>query len=257
MRYRVRRQDLIDSSSDDGLGEDDQSRAELQARLNAQLASLLQFDYAAPQATASVPSTAAHTGQWEGESQMDDANADQQQQQQQQQEENEEAQEAAFTFRLFRNEAPSHTVVLEPQFDGSENAGPGAFVVAKRPMSYYVTGWPSEEAATTFRAAAVTAEYLLEADRCGGAQRRAAGHRHGSELPGRWKRRREAEAAGQEAQDRAAYEGQGEERKGGKRQEEARGERAAPPRQEEETKQAEAAQAKSEGEGEEAGAQGG
>lgn len=114
----------------------------LRDKLNAQLSGLFDFSFADT---------------------SNDAQQQNQDQQQQQQPENvdDAAEDLGFSFRLFRNEAPSHKVVLE-QDDGLEQAGEGGFVVARRPDSYYIAEEPSSDVMTKFRATAVTADYLFQ-----------------------------------------------------------------------------------------------
>jgi hypothetical protein len=68
--------------------------------------------------------------------------------------------EEAFTFRLFRDEAPTHTVVLTRD-DDSKEPGEGGFVVPSRPRSYYIADPPTAEQESAYRSVAVTAEYLF------------------------------------------------------------------------------------------------
>ncbi|KAI1764062.1 hypothetical protein GGR53DRAFT_495412 [Hypoxylon sp. FL1150] len=149
---RIRREDLYDSASDEETAEANQPDPSLQQKLNEQLCGLLDLGFTADEAieTHQEPeSTEAQTGDADA-SKTSGVEG-----------EVEETGEEAFTFRLFRGEDPSHKVVLEPQ-DGARSKGDGAFVVAKRPMSYYLTEEPSPETADEFRRAAVSAEYLLQ-----------------------------------------------------------------------------------------------
>lgn len=146
----MRREDLYDSSADEEDVRDEEADAALRDRLNAQLSGLLSFG----RADTSV-------------------GAQQQQQEEQQQQQGPDAapdhhgddgdaeEDLAFSFRLFRDEAPSHKVVLERD-DALEQTGGGGFVVARRPTSYYLAEKPSQDAMAGFRAAAVTPDYLFQ-----------------------------------------------------------------------------------------------
>ncbi|KAI5865451.1 hypothetical protein GGS23DRAFT_559272 [Durotheca rogersii] len=135
---RVRRGDLCDSASEDEPVSDEQWDFSLRRKLNAQLSGLLDISFAPDTAIESQqPPTGA----------AEDAG---------------DAGKEAFVFRLFKGEGASHTVVLEPQNAAAGDRGNGAFVVARRPASYYFAGDPSPGAVKRFRAAAVSAEYLLQ-----------------------------------------------------------------------------------------------
>ncbi|KAI0814375.1 hypothetical protein GGR55DRAFT_429741 [Xylaria sp. FL0064] len=141
---RVRREDLHDSasdsaSSDDEGGQNSQVDLALRAKLQAQLSSILQLNFSARPKT--------------------------QQQQQPNKPQAEPARDApkeeeAFAFRLFRDEAPTHTVVLTPD-KGPAAQGEGSFVVPSRPRSHYIASAPSPGQTSEYRSVAVTAEYLL------------------------------------------------------------------------------------------------
>jgi hypothetical protein len=76
-----------------------------------------------------------------------------------QQEERRPDQEA-FAFRLFRDEAPTHTVILTHEDDLTAR-GTGGFMVHSRPRSHYIVSAPSPAQASEYRSVAVSAEYLL------------------------------------------------------------------------------------------------
>lgn len=109
---------------------DAEAESELQRKLNAQLSGLLDFDVA-PEAEVTEAATA------------------------------EEPDELAFEFRLFGDEAPSHTVVIDQNDDSLKGLGEGKFVVPRRPDSYYVASEPDADAEASYRFAAVTSDYLL------------------------------------------------------------------------------------------------
>ncbi|KAI1805457.1 hypothetical protein F4811DRAFT_515708 [Daldinia bambusicola] len=144
---RIRREELYGSTSDEELSHDEQCNSELRDKLNAQFSGLLDFSF--------VTDGAAEAQQLSGSQADADENP-------KDEETFEKPQEEAFTFRLFRDEEPSRKVVLEPQNASMEKDGNGAFVVAKRPISYYSSGEPSPDAMNRFRAAAVSADYLFQ-----------------------------------------------------------------------------------------------
>ncbi|KAI1651694.1 uncharacterized protein F4817DRAFT_323317 [Daldinia loculata] len=145
---RIRREELYDSASDEEALQDDQWDSTLREKLNAQFSGLLDLSFAADGDT---------RAQQVPESQVGNANENPKDG-----DDVEEPQEEAFTFRLFRDEEPLRRVILEPQNAGAEKSGDGAFVVAKRPISYYLAGELSPEAANRFRMAAVSADYLFQ-----------------------------------------------------------------------------------------------
>lgn len=106
----------------------------LRARLNAQLSGLLNLNFS--------------------------AGAKAQQQQAGQAKDQSLKEEEAFAFRLFRDEAPTHTVVLTHDEDPATQAD-GGFVAPSRPRSHYIASAPSSEKESEFRSVAVSAEYLL------------------------------------------------------------------------------------------------
>ncbi|KAI0133048.1 hypothetical protein F4776DRAFT_625893 [Hypoxylon sp. NC0597] len=144
---RVRREELYDSSSEEEATNDDHLDSILREKLNAQLSGLLELDFKVDGDIETQQNPKFQTG---------DANEDPRDD-----EDVEKPAEEAFEFRLFRGEEPSHKVVLEPQ-DAGEKNGEGAFVVAKRPISYYLAGEPPSEVAKEYRMAAVSADYLLQ-----------------------------------------------------------------------------------------------
>ncbi|KAI0166701.1 hypothetical protein GGR52DRAFT_555188 [Hypoxylon sp. FL1284] len=146
---RVRREDLYDSSSDEESAGTDEHDPSLQQKLNAQLSGLLDISFTANEnveALQASESTEPHNNASKLPEEEGDA---------------EEAGEEAFAFRLFRDENSSHKVVLEAQ-DAGLKSGDDGFVIAKRPMSYYVAREISPKMAQEFASAAVSAEYILE-----------------------------------------------------------------------------------------------
>ncbi|KAI1108985.1 hypothetical protein F5Y14DRAFT_54459 [Nemania sp. NC0429] len=151
---RVRRKDLYDSASDSGSdqegGRDPQVEAALHEKLSAQLSGLFDFSFS----FAAKPEVAQH--------QADGPEApDAQQQQQQEADQPGGSGEEVFAFRLFRDEALTHTVVLTPDEDPAALLGDGGFVSAPRPQSYYIASAPSPRKMEEYRSVAVSAEYVL------------------------------------------------------------------------------------------------
>ncbi|KAI0909056.1 hypothetical protein F4823DRAFT_457379 [Ustulina deusta] len=146
---RVRREDLYDSASDSASsdaegGHDSQVELALRAKFDAQLSSILNLNFAAgPEAQQQ------RAGQAKAQPASDV-----------QQEEGEHPEEEVFAFRLFRDDAPTHTVVLAHDDDPGAQ-GDGGFVVPLRPRSHYIASAPSPGKASEYRSVAVTAEYLL------------------------------------------------------------------------------------------------
>ncbi|KAI3324936.1 hypothetical protein HD806DRAFT_491437 [Xylariaceae sp. AK1471] len=154
---RVRRKDLFDSdpassSSDEEAegGHDSQAESALRAKLNAQLSGLFDFNF-----TVEPEAQRQQTDQSQSQSQSQAPDATDKVQK-----EGEHPEEEAFAFRLFRDEAPTHTVVL-PHDDDPAALGEGGFVVPSRPLSYYVSSAPSPAQASEYRSVAVSAEYLF------------------------------------------------------------------------------------------------
>ncbi|KAK5627085.1 hypothetical protein RRF57_002800 [Xylaria bambusicola] len=142
-RLSVRREDINDSASNaassDGEGSHNpQVESALRARLNAQLSGILNLNF-----TAGSKAQRQQAGQAKDEDQQEASK-----------------EEEAFAFRLFRDEAPTHTVVLTHDEDPAVQ-GAGGFVVPSRPRSHYVASAPSHEKETEYRSVAVSAEYLL------------------------------------------------------------------------------------------------
>lgn len=139
----VRREELFDDEVAAGheVSLNDKAENELRERLNAQLSELLDFG---------LPATEASTQQTgSAETAEPEAVAA------------EEPDELAFEFRLFRDEAPTHTVIIDQNDDKPEARGDGGFIVPKRPNSYYLAGEPDPGSMEKFRFAAVTPDYLF------------------------------------------------------------------------------------------------
>ncbi|KAI1375143.1 hypothetical protein F4677DRAFT_423270 [Hypoxylon crocopeplum] len=150
---RVRREDLYDSASDEEAMPDDQWESSLRGKLNAQLSGLLDLSF-----TADADADADIEAQQPSEPQIrdkkedpggDDGGA-------------EKPGQEAFTFRLFRNEEPSRKVVLEPQNASAEKDGGCGFIVARRPISYYLAEEPPLRVTKEFKMAAISADYLFQ-----------------------------------------------------------------------------------------------
>ncbi|OTB07834.1 hypothetical protein M426DRAFT_317724 [Hypoxylon sp. CI-4A] len=142
---RVRREELYNPASDEESTHDDELDSTLRGKLNEQLSGLLDLSFAVDEGNkAHQPS----------ESQTRDADKNSPNGG-----DSDEPQEEVFAFRLFRDEDTSRKVVLEPQ-----NAGKGgeSTLAVKRPMSYYLAEDPSSETINNFRAAAVSADFLLQ-----------------------------------------------------------------------------------------------
>ncbi|KAI1199869.1 hypothetical protein F5X97DRAFT_107945 [Nemania serpens] len=150
---RVRRKDLYDSASgsesDQEVVRDPQVEAVLHEKLNAQLSGLFDFGFVAKpetsqqqQAGGSQAASSASNAQREADQPGGEGG------------------EEVFAFRLFRDEALTHTVVLTPDEDPAAQ-GEGGFVVPSRPQSYYVASAPSPREMSEYRSAAVSAEYVL------------------------------------------------------------------------------------------------
>ncbi|KAI1406420.1 hypothetical protein F4819DRAFT_440393 [Hypoxylon fuscum] len=145
---RVRRENLYDSASDEDAIRDDESDSSLRGKLNAQLSGLLDLSFTVEEDIETQQTPGSRMGD-AAEIPKEDGDSD-------------KTGEEAFTFRLFRDEEPSRKVVLEPQNAGTEKGGDGAFVVARRPISYYLAEETPPDLGEKFRTAAVSADYLLK-----------------------------------------------------------------------------------------------
>ncbi|KAI5921353.1 hypothetical protein F4810DRAFT_678650 [Camillea tinctor] len=145
---RVRREDLYGSASDEEDDHDDQLESAAQEKLHARLSGLLSFSFVEDESGQKDQPTDKPLDGAIVEGTGTEAI--------------EEAGEEAFVFRLFRDEEPSHTVVLTKDDELVGQGGDGGLVVPKRPQSYYFADDPSPEIAMRFRMAAVSADYLLK-----------------------------------------------------------------------------------------------
>ncbi|KAI0457035.1 hypothetical protein F5B21DRAFT_107489 [Xylaria acuta] len=153
---RVRRKDLDDSASasissgEEEVGHYSEVKLALRAKLNAQLSGLLDFSFRVePKTQQQQVDRPEDQLQCRGPDPASDT-----------QQEDENPEEEAFTFRLFRDEALTHTVVLTNDEDPAA-LGDGGFVVPSRPRSYYVASPPSPRKVSEYRSVAVSAEYVL------------------------------------------------------------------------------------------------
>ncbi|KAI8947926.1 hypothetical protein F4801DRAFT_486190 [Xylaria longipes] len=153
---RVRRKDLDDdsasastSSGEEEVGHDSEAELALRAKLNAQLSGLLDFSFRVEPKTQQQQQEGRPKDQ--SQCQPPDPMSGVQQE-----DENQEGE--AFAFRLFRDEALTHTVVLTNEDPAA--LGDGGFVVP-RPHSYYVASPPSPGKVSEYRSVAVSAEYVL------------------------------------------------------------------------------------------------
>lgn len=148
---RVRRADL--DASDDPAGSDDEGYdAELQAKLNAQIARSLGLDesYARPRDLATTPSHLKRHGLDAHESESEpEPEADA--------EDDEDAGNAEFAFRLFNSTRPSQKVVLEEDL-GPQGDGGFAF---PRPLSHYMATNLTADQKQQYAFAAVSGDEVL------------------------------------------------------------------------------------------------
>ncbi|KAI1491068.1 hypothetical protein F5X96DRAFT_633194 [Biscogniauxia mediterranea] len=145
---RVRREDLYGSASDEEDSPDDQLESAVQEKLHARLSGLLNLSFVEDEPGQKDPPPDPPLDGTVGEGpEIDGA---------------EDTGEEAFAFRLFRDEEPSHKVVLTKDDELVGRRGEGGFVVPKRPRSYYFADDPPPEVAKRFQMAAVSADYLLK-----------------------------------------------------------------------------------------------
>jgi len=154
----VRREDLYDSGSDPGdafePGETEEE-AELRAKLNARLSSLISLNLITPPAGGDegVSMTGTESPQVAKKDEQEESEAPTQTQA--------EAEEAEFAFRLFSTSAPSQTVVLASK---DQEVALGEDVpFARRPISHYIRGELSAQEKEQFRLAAISAQDVLAA----------------------------------------------------------------------------------------------
>ncbi|KAI5461164.1 hypothetical protein BGZ63DRAFT_385117 [Mariannaea sp. PMI_226] len=154
---RVRRADLDVWSDAGDQSESEGYDAELQARLNAQIARSLGItqDFVQP-APAAVEAKLSHSTK--AEATMIESSDEGGNDTSGKMEDETDAGEEEFAFRLFSTTQPTQKVVLE------EDAGPtgdGTFTT-KRPLSYYVASHLTEAQRQQYLMAAVTGEDVLE-----------------------------------------------------------------------------------------------
>ncbi|KAI0442647.1 hypothetical protein F4803DRAFT_355283 [Xylaria telfairii] len=153
---RVRRKDLDDSASastssgEEEVGYNSDTELALRAKLNAQLSGLLDFRFRVEPQT-QQQQVGGPKDQLQCQEPDSASNV---------QQEDKIPEEEAFTFRLFRDEALTHTVVLTNDEDAAA-LGDGGFVVPSRPLSYYIASPPSPGKVSEYRSVAVSAEYVL------------------------------------------------------------------------------------------------
>lgn len=154
--HRVRRDELYGSSSEEeGHSQADaEEDAEVRAKLNERLSSLLGLDLSVP-APASEEVLPQDVG----------GAADQ--------EVKPEDEEEEFEFRLFSTSSKTAApvkVILTASDDEGADLGDGAFTVPERPSSYYFAGEPTPEQIQMYRQSALAGEDILL-----GARKRAWG----------------------------------------------------------------------------------
>ncbi|KAK7436288.1 hypothetical protein Landi51_12597 [Colletotrichum acutatum] len=141
---RVRRQDLGESSGDEGADHDEQQNADLLAKLHARMAGMLDLGDAdadqAPTEMTEQPATAT-----DGETGGNGGGEDEPEE---------------FEFRLFTTSNPATKIALVDE-DERAMAGDGA-MIRKRPLSYYIAGEPTPEVKAELAFAAVSGEEVLE-----------------------------------------------------------------------------------------------
>jgi hypothetical protein len=179
--HRVRREDLYDSASDRHSSPDPENAeadADLRAKLNARLSSLLSIippPPTAPSAPAAAPAAPAANPELTitDDDTLPDADADADTHPSPNAEADTKGEEEAeFTFRLFATSAPSQKVVLAS--DEATTTEP--FTISERPLSYYLRGELTPHQQAQFQYAAVTGRDVLAG---------ARGRAWGQEVPWR------------------------------------------------------------------------
>ncbi|KAH8733405.1 hypothetical protein BGZ61DRAFT_585254 [Ilyonectria robusta] len=148
---RVRRADL--DASDDAAGSDDEGYdAELQAKLNAQIARSLGLDesYAQPRDFAATPSHLTRHG-------LDAHESESEPESEAEAEDDEDAGNEEFAFRLFNSTRPSQKVVLEEDL-GPQGDGGFAF---PRPLFHYMATNLTADQKQQYVFAAVSGDEVL------------------------------------------------------------------------------------------------
>ncbi|KAK1454030.1 hypothetical protein CMEL01_05689 [Colletotrichum melonis] len=146
-RNRVRREDLGESSDDEGADHDEQQNADLLAKLHARMAGMLDLgDDADADQTSTETTEQPAAATTDGETGKDGGGGD------------DEPEE--FEFRLFTTSNPATKIALIDE-DERAMAGDGA-MIRKRPLSYYIAGEPTPEVKAELAFAAVSGEEVLE-----------------------------------------------------------------------------------------------
>lgn len=146
------------------MSQDGQVETELRDKLRAQLAGLLDLDISSPSSLptpGAVTDTPAQPSSGAAVAASDErANGPPAGTAEPPASDENDPDEVAFTFRLFRDEGPSHTVVIK-EGDETQAGGKIEFVVPRRPQSYYVAEKPDQETMAQFKFASVSTEYLM------------------------------------------------------------------------------------------------
>lgn len=167
----MRRDELYDSSSDAGSRShvDAEEDAEVRAKLNERLSSLLGLDL-----SASAPTFEHKESERPGDKPLRVRRQQQAQEEGDDDDDDEKKEgEEEFEFRLFSTSSKSAApakVILAASDDEDAPQGEGAFIVPARPASYYVAGAPTPEQLERYRWAAVAGEDIIL-----GARKRAWG----------------------------------------------------------------------------------
>ncbi|KXH64331.1 hypothetical protein CNYM01_06278 [Colletotrichum nymphaeae SA-01] len=144
---RVRREDLGESSDDEGADHDEQQNADLLAKLHARMAGMLDLgddadaDAAPTETTEQQPAAAATSGETAENDVKEDGPEE-------------------FEFRLFTTSNPATKIALVDE-DERAMAGDGA-MIHKKPLSYYIAGEPTPEVKAELAFAAVSGEEVLK-----------------------------------------------------------------------------------------------
>lgn len=160
--HRVRRDELYGTSSEEeGHSQADaEEDAEVRAKLNERLSSLLGLDLSVP-----APATGQMSEALPQDVGAAAAAADQG--------DKPEEEEEEFEFRLFSTSSKTAApvkVVLTASDDEDADLGDGAFTIPERPSSYYFAGEPTSEQLQMYRQSALAGEDILL-----GARKRAWG----------------------------------------------------------------------------------
>ncbi len=174
---RVRRDELMDSSSGSGSEREERSvggldkaqEAAVRAKLEAHVSRVLALGLPAQQPAAGGGGGGSGGG-GDGGSETQGQGGDPPSQPDQEKEEEE------FAFRLFSTSTAAPKVVLAADDGSGTTAGQGGFVVPSRPLSYYLAQEPTEDEMERYRSSAVRGEDVV---------RRSGQRRWGLEVPWR------------------------------------------------------------------------